>query len=44
MLSNTLWRNIMPNNLTIHVLFAHAARDQLRVLRAKIEHQNPLVG
>jgi hypothetical protein len=34
--------DIASVNLRIHAEFAHATRDQLRVLRAEIEDQNPV--
>ena len=36
--------DVMANDLAIHILFANAAGDQLRVLRSKIEDQDALVG
>ena len=35
-------RDVVPHDLAEHVLFAHATRDQLGVLRAEVEHQHPL--
>ncbi len=43
-LPNLVHRNIVPHDLAKHVLLAHAARDQLGILRAEIEHQDPLAG
>ncbi len=35
-------RDVVPHDLAEHVLLAHAARDQLGVLRAEVEHQHSL--
>jgi hypothetical protein len=34
----------MPDNFAIHVLLAHAASNQLGILRTEVQDQNPLVG
>ena len=39
-----LWGNAVANNLAVHVLFTHAASDQLRVLRSEIEDENAFGG
>ena len=37
-------RDVVPDDLAIDVLLAHAAGDELGVLRAEVEHQDPLGG
>jgi hypothetical protein len=34
----------VPNNFGVDMLFTHSSRDELRVLRAKVEHEYSLGG
>ena len=43
MLTYLLNRNIVPYDFAIDVLLAHTTGDQLRVLRAEVEHEYALV-
>ena len=43
-LANARGRDIVPHDLAVHVLLAHAARDELGVLRAEVEHEHALGG
>ena len=43
-LADALGRDVVPHDLAIDVLLAHAAGDQLGVLRAEVEDQDFFVG
>jgi hypothetical protein len=43
-LPDELLGNIVGMQFAVHLLFPHAARDQLRVLGAEIEDEDLLVG
>ncbi len=43
-LANALGRDVVPHDLAVDVLLAHAPGDQLGVLRAEIEDQHSFVG
>jgi hypothetical protein len=42
--ADELWRDVVGMQLAIHLLFADAAGDQLRDLRAEVENENFPVG
>ena len=37
-------RDVVPHDLAVHVLLAHAAGDELGVLRAEVENEHALGG
>lgn len=41
---DSLGGDVVPQNLAVHVLFANAASNQLRVLRTEIQHNDSLAG
>ena len=43
-LANALGRDVVPHDLAVDVLLAHAAGDELGVLRAEVEHEHALGG
>ena len=43
-LANALGRDVVPHDLAVDVLLAHAASDELGVLRAEVEHEHALGG
>ena len=43
-LADARGRDIVPHDLAVDVLLAHAAGDELGVLRAEVEHEHALGG